>query len=63
VAHGDAVADTGDTEKERIPAARVNTLLDEAFEVAHAHMAGNEVRETRRHPDKGILHFTLRNSG
>ena len=63
VPHGHAVADAGDAEEEGIAAAGVDTLLDEALQVAHAHMTGDQVGKAGGHADKRLVHLALRNAG
>ena len=63
VPHGHAVADAGDAEEEGIAAAGVDPLLDEALQVAHADVAGDQVGEAGGDADEGLVHLALGNAG
>ena len=54
----------GDAEEKRIAAAGVDALLDEALEVAHADVAGDQVGERLvAMPMNGLSISALRNAG
>src|ERR1039457_2225407 len=63
VPHGHTIANSGNTEEKGISAAGMHTFLDEAFQVTHPDMAGDQVGKTGGHADKRLVHLALRNTG
>jgi hypothetical protein len=63
VAHGDAVADAGNAEKEGVTAAGMDPLFDETLQFAHAGMTGDQVGEGGSDTNERAVHGAVGNTG
>ena len=63
VAHGDPIADAGNTEDKGVATSGVDTFFDETLQIAHAGVAGDQIGKGGRNADKGLVHLLVRHTG
>ena len=62
MAHGDAVANSGDAEDKGMTTTCVYTFFDEALEITHPGVTRDQVGKGRSNPDKRFVHLLLWNT-